>query len=64
MSMTGRPCVGIVYKTKEGNTFTEWYHAQSFSYIEPPVQDWVNDKLWWKDKIIKSIDIMCVVRAK
>ena len=63
MSMTGRPCVGIVYKTRKDTTYCEWYHAQAFSYYEPSAEQWVKDRLWWKGMNI-SEDIMCVVRAK
>jgi hypothetical protein len=64
MSMTGRPCVGIVYKTKEGTTYTEWYHAQAFNYPAPSAHEWLKDRMWWKGKIFKTMDIMCIVRAK
>jgi hypothetical protein len=63
MTLVGRPCVGIVYKTKKGTSYTVWYHAQAFYYPEPPVEQWVKDRLWWKGTNL-SEEIMCVVRAK
>lgn len=63
MSLVGRPCVGIVYKTRKGLTYCEWYHSQAFNYPEPPADQWVKDRLWWKGTNV-SEDIMCIVRAK
>ena len=67
MTLTGRPLVGVVYKTWKGITFTEWYHAQAFNYPEPSVKEWLDDELWWNSKIgphFNGTKVMCIVRAK
>lgn len=67
MSLVDKPCIGVVYKTDRGITYTEWYHQQAFNYPQPTAEQWLDDKLWWNRKIgnfFNGTKTMCVVRAK
>ena len=62
--LVGEPCVGIVYKKKDGSTFTEWYHNLRIAWHTPP-EIWIKDNLYFsKVSPIEFPKPMAVVRSK
>lgn len=60
------PAVGIVYKKKDGTTFTQWYGPTENSWRT--VNEWIADAFFFNGVYCRSVDvpsnIMCIVRAK
>ena len=63
--LVGEPCVGIVYKKKDGSTFTEWHHALGIAWHTPP-EIWVERALYFSKVLPDNIwpKPMAVVRSK
>jgi hypothetical protein len=59
------PCVGIVYKKKDGSTFTEWHHTLGIAWHTPP-EIWVKRALYFSS--VAPVHMwpkpMAVVRSK
>lgn len=68
MTLVGDPSVGIVYKTKKGTTYTEWYHHQGIGW-HTPVDIWIKGQLYYNEFYSKARPneankIMAIVRQK
>ena len=63
--LVGEPWGGIVYKKKDGSTFTEWYHNLRIGWHTPP-EIWVERALYFSKVLPDNIwpKPMAVVRSK
>lgn len=63
MSLVGEPCVGIVYCTKNGITYTDWWHEKKSPYILD-VKNWIRSTKEMYSNLTDVVRIMAIIRVK